>query len=47
MRFDEIRQKFDEIWPNNILMSHQKICPKSKINENKCIEKGLKLKNFN
>ena len=21
--------KFDEIWPNNILMSRQKICPKS------------------
>ena len=30
MRFDESRQKFDEIWPNNILMSRQKICPKSK-----------------
>ena len=29
MRFDEIRQKFDGIWPNNILMSRQIICPKS------------------
>ena len=29
MKFDESQQKFDEIWPNNILMSRQKICPKS------------------
>ena len=29
MRFDESQQKFDEIWSNNILMSRQKICPKS------------------
>ena len=29
LKFDESQQKFDEIWPNNILMSHQKICPKS------------------
>ena len=28
MKFDESQQKFDEIWPNNILMSRQKICPK-------------------
>ena len=27
MKFDESQQKFDEIWPNNILMSRQKICP--------------------
>ena len=33
MKFDESQQKFDEIWPNNILMSHQKICPKSTINK--------------
>ena len=30
MKFDESQQKFDEIWPKNILMSHQKICPISK-----------------
>ena len=29
MKFDESQQKFDEIWPNNILMSRQKNCPKS------------------
>ena len=48
MKFDESQQKFDEIWPNNILMSRQKICTKSIIHNkiSNFVVNNIKIVNF-